>query len=1117
MLNGYRHRFVLLVLLVFAVMIPASVFGAAEGQIKGKVTARESGNPVVGASVLIVGTTRGAMTDFDGNYIIRQVEPGTYTLRISHLDYQNVDITDVVVRSDLTTEQNMALAQDEIGLDEKITVMGERDILDRFEVSNQQTISKEVIASRPVTTVDDLLTQVAGVITNTQGEIFIRGGRAGEISYIVDGVQIGDPLGALGQAGAQLSLVSGSIQEFTVIKDGFDPEYGDALSGIVKITTQTGSKDFTRINAQFITDDFGNESLNKYSRNNDFVRFSVSGPDPLFKSKLLPALGINWLEDKELTYYFYGEVDKSDGVFQYETYDSDLTRRRARSLDLLGIDVPERLTNKYYWMTNIRFRPRQDIKMILSYKNNKVQRTIFDWDFRYSPNTAPVQESWWNSLSLEISQTLSRNMNYEAVISYTENGIRQQPGDPRNPGRGLNPDDIALDTEWETFEDRNNNGVYDPPEPIINIFPDTMTYGLDFTGPAHTFGEYVWIGDQLVPLTLYNSQAAVDELTFFRFNDNLILDSLEGEAFIDLNGNGVWDAGDYLYDRNGNGILDGPRDWWVNVREPEPFVRGDSVIGEPFIDVNGNGVYDPGLDIWDRLTMDLNRNGQYDGPNDAWEPGIPFEDRNGNGLFDDPSATTNYTPGDPFIDLNGNGIWDPGGSASFLRYGSWDQNMLWHYSNTKTWTGEFKMFWQLGNHELKAGFATRFRDFVYQEISRPYTLYTGRPDGGPYSDRGSFRDMFAYKPYGGYFYMRDKLEYGSMIASLGFRWDYFVQDTDRLIPVAQQDDLGSGVIYGDRHKISPRIGFSYPISDKAKVHFNYGHFYQMPPLNRLYARNTASITENTVIGNYNLDYVKTVQYSFGVKYAMSDYYSLDISGYFKDEFDKINSYVVRVGGLEYQQYRNTDYGRSRGFEMTLEKRGGGYVNGMLSYTYAFAFGKASQSNENYLSDFELSREPLDEAALDHDVRHSLVGNVQFYIPSTVKPRLFGLPIPNGWSLSIETLIQSGRPFTPTNLYPGIDRESGEDIQRNSLRMPSIVNFDIRFMKEFKFVGMDYNFIVWVENIFDNKNVAYVYPATGRPDTRQNINQQIFGGTAYDANPAHWDYGRQIRVGLEVNL
>ena len=64
------------------------------------------------------------------------------------------------------------------------------------------------------------------------------------------------------------------------------------------------------MNLQYITDDFGNPSLNKYSRNNDFIRFSFSGPDPLFKNKILPALGLNFLEDKEFTYYIYAEVDK---------------------------------------------------------------------------------------------------------------------------------------------------------------------------------------------------------------------------------------------------------------------------------------------------------------------------------------------------------------------------------------------------------------------------------------------------------------------------------------------------------------------------------------------------------------------------------------------------------------------------------------------------------------------------------------------------------------------------------------------------------------------------------------------------------------------------------------
>ena len=87
----------------------------------------------------------------------------------------------------------------------------------------------------------------------------------------------------MGSAGANLSLVSGSIQEFTVIKDGFDPEYGDALSGIVKITTQTGSKDNTNISMRYMTDDMGNSTLNEYSRNYDYLRFKLSGPDPVLK------------------------------------------------------------------------------------------------------------------------------------------------------------------------------------------------------------------------------------------------------------------------------------------------------------------------------------------------------------------------------------------------------------------------------------------------------------------------------------------------------------------------------------------------------------------------------------------------------------------------------------------------------------------------------------------------------------------------------------------------------------------------------------------------------------------------------------------------------------------
>ncbi|MEW5994990.1 MAG: hypothetical protein AB1744_11425, partial [Candidatus Zixiibacteriota bacterium] len=256
----------------------------------------------------------------------------------------------------------------------------------------------------------------------------------------------------------------------------------------------------------------------------------------------------------------------------------------------------------------------------------------------------------------------------------------------------------------------------------------------------------------------------------------------------------------------------------------------------------------------------------------------------------------------------------------------------------------------------------------------------------------------------------------------------------------------------------------------------------------------------------------------GVKYAMSDDYTIDISGYFKDEFDKINASNVQIGGLTRQQYRNSDYGRSRGFELMLEKRGGGYVNGQLSYVYAFAYGKASEAAREWQTPFEISREPLSEHALDHDIRHSLNATVQLFVPSTVKPRLFGLPIPNAWSLSVITLFRSGKPFTPSREYPNFQEIGGEDIQTNCMRYPSTLNFDLRFTKDFKFVGLDWSYILWVENVFDSRNVVTVYDNTGRPDTQQNLGDgTVKGGTPYDMNPGNWDYSRQIRMGVEVNL
>jgi len=150
------HVMLVLMLIGATVIIKAG----ATGRITGIITNNETGDPIIGASVQIVGTNRGAMTDFDGKFVVAQVEPGTYTVKITHLDYCAVEVTDVEVKSDLTFELLVSLEKKVNDIDVTISVTSAKDVIDKFNVSNQTMM--------------------------TTNEVTIRGGQAGNATDQMD-------------------------------------------------------------------------------------------------------------------------------------------------------------------------------------------------------------------------------------------------------------------------------------------------------------------------------------------------------------------------------------------------------------------------------------------------------------------------------------------------------------------------------------------------------------------------------------------------------------------------------------------------------------------------------------------------------------------------------------------------------------------------------------------------------------------------------------------------------------------------------------------------------------------------------------------------------------------
>lgn len=99
-----------------------------KGKIAGKITDKASGEPLVGASILVVGTTLGAATDVDGQYTILEVPPGTYTVQVSYIGYEKILVSGVRVYIDQTARVNVALEVQAIEAGDMI-VVAERRII----------------------------------------------------------------------------------------------------------------------------------------------------------------------------------------------------------------------------------------------------------------------------------------------------------------------------------------------------------------------------------------------------------------------------------------------------------------------------------------------------------------------------------------------------------------------------------------------------------------------------------------------------------------------------------------------------------------------------------------------------------------------------------------------------------------------------------------------------------------------------------------------------------------------------------------------------------------------------------------------------------------------------
>ena len=166
-----------LFLLLFALGFSTIIIAQESGKITGMVSDKTSGEPLPGANVLLDGTSLGAATSVDGNYIIRQVPPGNYNMIIKYIGYNQKEIPITVV-SGRTLEVNIEL--------EYVTLEGEEVIINaqaegQIEAINKQLSSntiKNVVSSDRIQDIPDV--NVAESVGRLPGISIVRSGGEGQ-------------------------------------------------------------------------------------------------------------------------------------------------------------------------------------------------------------------------------------------------------------------------------------------------------------------------------------------------------------------------------------------------------------------------------------------------------------------------------------------------------------------------------------------------------------------------------------------------------------------------------------------------------------------------------------------------------------------------------------------------------------------------------------------------------------------------------------------------------------------------------------------------------------------------------------------------------------------------
>ena len=260
---------------------------AQEGSVSGRVTDAQTGDPLVGANVLVVGTNLGAATDINGEYSISRVPAGAQRLNANYIGFASSSANvDIPVDGNATSDFGLSVAA--LNLNE-VVVTGAGTAVEKSKIGNSVgVVNMSALEDAPITNFSDILQgREKGVVMLPNGglngegaQIRIRGtstlSQSNEPVIYLDGVRLDNTMGASfgGGTPSRLDEINpDAIERVEILKGAAAASlYGtQAANGIIQIFTKQGAISKPQFTAEVSTSTSSFDE-SRFKKNSGFAR-----------------------------------------------------------------------------------------------------------------------------------------------------------------------------------------------------------------------------------------------------------------------------------------------------------------------------------------------------------------------------------------------------------------------------------------------------------------------------------------------------------------------------------------------------------------------------------------------------------------------------------------------------------------------------------------------------------------------------------------------------------------------------------------------------------------------------------------------------------------------------